>query len=302
MEVARTSMIHAAAPHFLWPFAVLYAAHQLNLWPRVSVPETSPKLRWTGEVEDALLLSSPPAHVFPTLPAAPLPRPRPPAVPGTHVMALCPSSVPQRVAQPSPPVSSLPDVRDHESKLARATSPTVTRLLAAVVTDPDFESTAAFALVTELVNFAARSRLDYAASLVTESQSVCPLSVGSELALGCDVLEDRQFEFECLPAALPRFAPMLLCPEGDLDAVDIPTPCSYVEAIMGTYVDEVPPPGANIDDCMWIFRVKRPPGSPPNFKVRYVARGFSQRQRVDFFQIFSPTPKMTTLWVLLLRR
>ncbi|CAI7770846.1 unnamed protein product [Closterium sp. NIES-53] len=35
MEVARTSMIHATAPHFLWPFAVRYAAHQLNLWPRV---------------------------------------------------------------------------------------------------------------------------------------------------------------------------------------------------------------------------------------------------------------------------
>ncbi|CAI5970807.1 unnamed protein product [Closterium sp. NIES-64] len=29
------------------------AAHQLNLWPRVSVPETSPTLRWTGEVGDA---------------------------------------------------------------------------------------------------------------------------------------------------------------------------------------------------------------------------------------------------------
>ncbi|CAI7817786.1 unnamed protein product, partial [Closterium sp. NIES-54] len=27
MEVARTSMIHAAAPHVLWPFAVRYAAH-----------------------------------------------------------------------------------------------------------------------------------------------------------------------------------------------------------------------------------------------------------------------------------
>ncbi|CAI7860765.1 unnamed protein product, partial [Closterium sp. NIES-53] len=39
MEVARTSMIHAAAPHFLWPFAVRYAAHQLNLWPRVSLLE-----------------------------------------------------------------------------------------------------------------------------------------------------------------------------------------------------------------------------------------------------------------------
>ncbi|CAI7750204.1 unnamed protein product [Closterium sp. NIES-53] len=52
MEVAHTSMIHAAAPHFLWSFAVRYAAHQLNLWPRVSVPETSPTVRWTGKVGD----------------------------------------------------------------------------------------------------------------------------------------------------------------------------------------------------------------------------------------------------------
>ncbi|CAI7839116.1 unnamed protein product [Closterium sp. NIES-54] len=44
MDVACTSMIHAAAPHFLWPFAVQYAAHQLNLQPRVSLPETSPTL------------------------------------------------------------------------------------------------------------------------------------------------------------------------------------------------------------------------------------------------------------------
>ncbi|CAI7826409.1 unnamed protein product [Closterium sp. NIES-54] len=53
MDVARTSMIHAAAPHFLWPFAVQYAAHQLNLQPRVSLPETSPTLRWTGKVGEA---------------------------------------------------------------------------------------------------------------------------------------------------------------------------------------------------------------------------------------------------------
>ncbi|CAI7735906.1 unnamed protein product, partial [Closterium sp. NIES-53] len=53
MDVARTSMVHAAAPHFLWPFAVQYAAHQLNLQPRVSLPETSPTLRWMGKVGDA---------------------------------------------------------------------------------------------------------------------------------------------------------------------------------------------------------------------------------------------------------
>ncbi|CAI7747040.1 unnamed protein product, partial [Closterium sp. NIES-54] len=53
MDVARTSMIHAAAPHFLWPFTVQYAAHQINLHPRVSLPETTPTLRWTGKVGDA---------------------------------------------------------------------------------------------------------------------------------------------------------------------------------------------------------------------------------------------------------
>ncbi|CAI7834807.1 unnamed protein product [Closterium sp. NIES-53] len=53
MDIAHTSMIHAAAPHFLWPFAVQYAAHQINLHPRVSLPETTPTLRWTGKVCDA---------------------------------------------------------------------------------------------------------------------------------------------------------------------------------------------------------------------------------------------------------
>ncbi|CAI7773785.1 unnamed protein product, partial [Closterium sp. NIES-53] len=64
-------------------------------------------------------------------------------------------------------------------------------------------------------------------------------------------------------------------------------------------VDKVPTPKANIVDGMWIFRVKRLSGSPPPFKARYVARGFCQRQGVDYFQTFSPIPKMTTFWVLL---
>ncbi|CAI7855463.1 unnamed protein product [Closterium sp. NIES-53] len=212
--------------------------------------------------------------------------------------------------------SSLPALVDPESDSLRAASPTVTRFLATVVTDPSFESTAASALVAELVDFAAHCRLDNAASLVAESEFVCPPSVGGECALSTDVLEDTQEEFQCFAAALPHLVSMLLAPEGDPDAPDIPTPRSYAEAIegpyssqwqsamdvemaswksTGTYVDEVPPPGANIVSGMWIFRVKRPLGSPPVFKARYVARGFSQRQGVDYFHTFSPTPKMTTL-------
>ncbi|CAI7906612.1 unnamed protein product [Closterium sp. NIES-54] len=154
--------------------------------------------------------------------------------------------------------------------------------------------------------------LNYAGGLVADFASVCPPSVGGECALGTDVLEDRQEDLKCLAAAAPHFVSMLLSPEGDPDAPDTPTPRSYAEAIAGeyssqwqtsmnaemaswkstgTYVDEVPPPGANIVSGIWIFRVKRPPG--------YVAQGFSQREGVDFFHTFSPTPKMTTLRVLL---
>ncbi|CAI7734989.1 unnamed protein product [Closterium sp. NIES-53] len=231
-------------------------------------------------------------------------RPRPPPVPGTHSITLRPSTAPQRIPLPSPPASCLPDGPDPESDSLCAASPTVTRFLATAVTDPLFESFAASALVAELVDFAA----------------ACPPSVGGECALGTDVLEERQEEFECFAAAVPHLVSMLLAPEGDPDVPDIPTPCSYAEAIegpysshwqaamdaemaswksTGTYVDAAPPPGANIVSGMWIFRVKRPPGSPPVFKVRYVARGFSKRKGVDFFQTYSPTPKMTTLRVLL---
>ncbi|CAI7888779.1 unnamed protein product [Closterium sp. NIES-53] len=248
-------------------------------------------------------------------------RQRPPPVPGTHRMSLRPSTAALRAPLPSPPASSLPALANPESDSLRAASPAVPRLLATVVTDPSFESAAASALVAELVDFAARCRLDYAAGLVAESASVCPPFVGGECALGTDVLEDRQEELQCLAAASPHLASVLLAPEGDPDALDIPTPRSYAEAVegpysskwqaamdaemaswksTGTYVDEVPPPGANIVSGMWIFRVKRPPGSPPVFKARYVARGFSQRQGVDYFQTFSPTPKMTTLRLALL--
>ncbi|CAI7731073.1 unnamed protein product [Closterium sp. NIES-54] len=171
-----------------------------------------------------------------------VPRPRPPPLPGTHPMALRPSSDPQCVPLPPPPESSLPTVPDPES-----------------------------------------DRAHYAIALAAESKSDCTSSVPGECALGTDVLEDKQEDFECLAATVPRFASMLLAPEGDSDAPDIKNPRSYVEAITGpyssqwqaamdiemaswkstgTYVNAVPPSRANIVDGMWIFRVKRPPGSP----------------------------------------
>ncbi|CAI7811772.1 unnamed protein product [Closterium sp. NIES-53] len=291
---------------------------QLPLQPASPLPAPSPFTELSGGLTERREPTSRP--VSPVRTARRAPRSRPPPVPGTHAMALRPSSVPLCISLPAPLGSSLPKVPDPDSDRARAVSPAVSRLLATAVTDPSFESATASALVAELLDFAAACRPDYATALVAESTSASPPSVEGESALGTDVLKDKQEDFECLAAAVPRFASMLLALEGDPDAPDIPTPRSYAEAITGpyssqwqaamdaemaswkstgTYVDEVPPPGANIVDGMWIFRVKRPPGSPPAFKARYVARGFSQRQGVDNYHTFSPTPKMTTLRMLL---
>ncbi|CAI7841310.1 unnamed protein product [Closterium sp. NIES-53] len=282
--------------------------------PASPLPAPPPYTEQTGGLTERREPASHPAS--PVCTGHHVPRPRPTPIPGTHAMALGPSSVPLRVPLPPPPNSSLPSFLDPESDRTRTTSPTVSRLLATIVTDPSFESTAASALVAELLDFAAACRLDYATALVADSESASPPSVGGEYDLAMDVLEDRQEDFECLAAAVPHFASMLLASEGDPDAPDIPTPCSYAEAITGpyssqwhaamdaemaswkstgTYVNAVPLSGANIVNGMWIFRVKRPPGSPPAFKARYVARGFSQQQGVDYFQTFSPTPKMTAL-------
>ncbi|CAI7802368.1 unnamed protein product [Closterium sp. NIES-54] len=171
---------------------------QSPLQPVSPLPAPSPYAGPTGGLAERREPASRPASPVRTTRASRrAPRPRPPAVPGTHQMTLRPSTAPLRVPLPSPPESSLLVLADPASDSLRAASPTVARLRSTVVTDPSFESTAASALVAELVDFAACCRLDYAV-----------------------------------------------------------------------------PPGANIVSDMWIFRVKRPPGSPPVFKARYVARGF----------------------------
>ncbi|CAI7845865.1 unnamed protein product [Closterium sp. NIES-53] len=174
-------------------------------------------------------------------------------------MALRPSSVPQRVPLLSPPATSLVDGPDPESDLVRAASPTVPRLVATVVTNPSFESVAASALVAELVDFAAACCLDYAASLVAESEANYPPSVGGECALGTDVREDKHPD----PALLRR---------GDYGSLLLLV----------------------VEMASW-----KSTGTYPTFKARYVALGLSQRQGVDFLRTFSPNPKMNSLRVLL---
>ncbi|CAI7861048.1 unnamed protein product [Closterium sp. NIES-54] len=117
-------------------------------------------------------------------------------------------------SRPVSPVRTARHVPDPESDRARAASPAVSRLLATDVTDPSFESAAASALVAELLDFVAACRLDYTTALVAESTFAGPPSVG---------------------ATIPRFTSMLLAPEGDPDAPDIPTLRSYAKAITGSY-------------------------------------------------------------------
>ncbi|CAI7905741.1 unnamed protein product, partial [Closterium sp. NIES-54] len=158
------------APPLEWPQPV---QSQSPLQPVSPLPAPSPYTGPTGGLAERRVPASRPACT-----SCHTSHPRPPAVPGTHQMPLRPSIAPLRVPLPSPPASSLPVLTDPASNSLRAASPTVARFLATVVTDPSLASTTASALVAELVDFAARCRLDYAASLVAESASVCPPSVG----------------------------------------------------------------------------------------------------------------------------
>ncbi|CAI7811090.1 unnamed protein product [Closterium sp. NIES-54] len=122
---------------------------QLQLEPASPLPAPSAYTEQSGSLTERREPASRP--LSPVRPARRVPRSRPPLVPNTHAMELHPSSVPLCVSLPAPPESSLPEVPDPESDRARGTSPTVSRLLATVVTDPSFECAAASALVAELL-------------------------------------------------------------------------------------------------------------------------------------------------------
>ncbi|CAI7881948.1 unnamed protein product [Closterium sp. NIES-53] len=207
-----------------------------------------------------------------------------------------------------PPTSSLPVLPDPVSDSRRATRPIVPRVLSSLVTHPSVLLSFVSALATTVSAFALSLRLDYTAQLV-----------GGPFPF-YEVLDDRQLELEFLAAVVPHLYAMLPAPEGDPDALDIPVPRTHAEVISGpwascwialeeaemasywstgTYVDAVPSPGTNVVSGKWLYKVKCPPGSPPVFKARCVEGGFSQREGVDFFQTFAPTPTMTTLPMLL---
>ncbi|CAI7892505.1 unnamed protein product [Closterium sp. NIES-54] len=452
MDVARTSMIHAAAPHFVWPIAAQYAAHQINLQPRVSLPDTTPTLRWTGKVGDASAfrvlgsrafvrdttadkLSS---HAVPFVFLG-----FPPDAPGwqfyhptlRHVLSsqdvTFDESVsyyrlfPYRIAPPPPPPPPLflpVEVAvdsgaesggaeptgagtggaesgsagsgrvEPEGTVSGGAEPARAASGGALGIPPQWEplspqqlrewysrrcqgtagatgggagagaaGEAAGAAGAGAAGAAAGAGAAGGAGGAAGAGATGGTAGASGAAAGAGSAGGAAWTSggaagdgsasagaaggaACAGAAggaggaaggasrtgdpgaggngsvstvsggpvrpRPYYVPLLQQVLGSPPSPGPPPPFlspppvqshsrfQPASPVPGTYVDEVPPPGANIVSGMWIFRVKRPPGSPPVFKARYVARGFSQRQGVDFFQTFSPTPKKTTLRIL----
>ncbi|GIL46063.1 hypothetical protein Vafri_3149 [Volvox africanus] len=68
----------------------------------------------------------------------------------------------------------------------------------------------------------------------------------------------------------------------------------------GTWELGIPPKGAKVLPCRWVYKVKtNPDGSVDRFKVRLVAKGFAQREGVDYGELFAPTSRASSFRALL---
>lgn len=61
------------------------------------------------------------------------------------------------------------------------------------------------------------------------------------------------------------------------------------------------PKECKLIDCIWIYKIKEGETKTNNkrYKARLVAKSFTQREGIDYIEIFSPVVKYTSITVLL---
>lgn len=103
--------------------------------------------------------------------------------------------------------------------------------------------------------------------------------------------------------------------ESGLKHFEIPTPQTYLDAVSGqhalewqesmareynglmgtgTFTEVARDEAPNVIKSKWVFKVKRLPTGGPFFKSRLVAKGFSQKHGVDYYETWAPTARQAT--------
>lgn len=66
-----------------------------------------------------------------------------------------------------------------------------------------------------------------------------------------------------------------------------------------TWFSSAKPKNKKVITCKWIFKKKVTPGEPDRYKARLVARGFTQRQGIDYMETYAPVVRYESIRMLL---